>query len=492
MFSFSNPILAHPGNTDSLGCHTCRTNCSSWGLYVGEYHCHQSKGTTQPSDPIHSTWGDSGTGYTTPAPEYYYPSYTTTPTCPTMSYYDSLSGNCKCMSGYIVDVNMFGKETCVSADQKCHDQLGYDSRYNVLKNVCECSYGYVISNGKCISEDDYCKNLFGYGAKYNTLKDKCECRTGYVFNNIKCTFDSSSTSDDYSLQDNSSVCPQNSTISSDKKCYCNSGYVLNSNKNGCEIKTCPLNSLLIGAECVCNEGYVPKNNICITYTEDCKISFGENVFGNKNINVPNSSSCYCNDGYQWTSDMKSCILKQGIFCSENSTLANDNKCYCNAGFIFDGVSSKCIKKPAKGQEITIKEFIDKEKNNLTKIDEKLTNKLKGKILLQVENSGQAWYVNPKDGRRTYMANGDRAYNAMRNLGVGITDKDLDKLKNNSDLAKKQAGKIFLKIQDKGQAYYVNFDGKLYYLKDGDEAYKVMRTLGLGIKNGDLNRILISE
>ncbi len=31
---------AHPGRTDSSGCHTCRTNCPSWGLRTGEYHCH--------------------------------------------------------------------------------------------------------------------------------------------------------------------------------------------------------------------------------------------------------------------------------------------------------------------------------------------------------------------------------------------------------------------------------------------------------------------
>lgn len=37
----NSPVLAHPGRTDSTsGCHTCRTNCGSWGLSYGEYHCH--------------------------------------------------------------------------------------------------------------------------------------------------------------------------------------------------------------------------------------------------------------------------------------------------------------------------------------------------------------------------------------------------------------------------------------------------------------------
>jgi len=33
-------VYAHPGNTDSSGGHTCRTNCESWGYSYGEYHYH--------------------------------------------------------------------------------------------------------------------------------------------------------------------------------------------------------------------------------------------------------------------------------------------------------------------------------------------------------------------------------------------------------------------------------------------------------------------
>lgn len=67
-----NPVFAHPGRTDSSGCHTCRTNCSSWGLGTGEYHCHNAKAAPQPEEPIHSRYGEGGTGYTVPAPEYKY------------------------------------------------------------------------------------------------------------------------------------------------------------------------------------------------------------------------------------------------------------------------------------------------------------------------------------------------------------------------------------------------------------------------------------
>lgn len=65
--------FAHPGRTDSSGCHTCRTNCASWGLSTGEYHCHRSKGVVQPIEPIKSVRNENGVGKTIPAPEYKVP-----------------------------------------------------------------------------------------------------------------------------------------------------------------------------------------------------------------------------------------------------------------------------------------------------------------------------------------------------------------------------------------------------------------------------------
>jgi len=34
---------SHSGDTDSSGCHTCRTNCPKYGLYYNQYHCHNPK-----------------------------------------------------------------------------------------------------------------------------------------------------------------------------------------------------------------------------------------------------------------------------------------------------------------------------------------------------------------------------------------------------------------------------------------------------------------
>lgn len=69
-FLFPLILQAHPGGTDSRGCHTCRTNCPSWGLSSSEYHCHNAKALPQPEYPIRSHFGEGGTGSTEPWPDY--------------------------------------------------------------------------------------------------------------------------------------------------------------------------------------------------------------------------------------------------------------------------------------------------------------------------------------------------------------------------------------------------------------------------------------
>ena len=116
------------------------------------------------------------------------------------------------------------------------------------------------------------------------------------------------------------------------------------------------------------------------------------------------------------------------------------------------------------------------------------NNLNGKILLQVESKGEAWYVNPKEGKRHYMANGDQAFQIMKTLGAGMSNKDIEKMKTDATYRKKFIGKILLQVESHGEAYYISSDGRYNYLKDGASAYQVMRRLGLGISNANLNKI----
>jgi hypothetical protein len=119
----------------------------------------------------------------------------------------------------------------------------------------------------------------------------------------------------------------------------------------------------------------------------------------------------------------------------------------------------------------------------------LVDDLSGKILLQVEKNGEAWYVNPETSRIHFLGRPLDAFNLMRDLGLGISDENLLKLQGegneagNYDLAlsRQLAGKIVLQVEDAGQAWYINPDDlKRYYLGTPDDAFRVLREQGLGI------------
>lgn len=189
----------------------------------------------------------------------------------------------------------------------------------------------------------------------------------------------------------------------------------------------------------------------------------------------------------------------------------------------------------------------------TILADKIEQKLSGKILLQVEENGEAWYVNPdQENKIIYLRDPLSAFNIMRFLGIGATSKDLDKipvsldylfgedsdgdglpdnfeiaigtdpykLDTDSDgysdyeeilhgfdplkedgakkvfdynFAKKQSGRILLQVEKTGEAWYINPDNfKRYYLGGGVEAFALMRNLGLGISNSNLAKLKINQ
>jgi len=197
------------------------------------------------------------------------------------------------------------------------------------------------------------------------------------------------------------------------------------------------------------------------------------------------------------------------------------------------------------------EFIMREKQMIKKIDKVLTARLKGKILLQVEEKGEAWYISPVNEKKYFLGYPEDAFGIMRDLGLGITNADLEKIdvglaeyeeqgdadgdglpdgmeeglgtdKNkadtdgdgfndydevkdsfnplgagkrvlNSGLVDRLQGRILLQVEKKGEAWYINpDDNKRYYLGRPADAFGIMRGKGLGITNDDLRKIEIDE
>lgn len=502
-----NLTNAHPGNTDSSGCHTCRTNCPSWGLSYGEYHC--SGGVSAPS-----------------APSYSYPSYIapSTPSCPSMSLYDSLSGDCKCVVGYVVGTDFLGKQACVSADSKCTDLLGYGATYNVLSKKCECRYSYVFNGSKCESETIYCSNLLGSMSKYNSSSGGCECISGYIFGEDilgkkKCISTTQYCQNKYGYNSN-----YNSLSDS---CECSYGYEMTLKKlsSGLECISCStkygLHSSYNGLtkKCECDSDYIldddnqcvkKQNNVYFKLKEvdtDNKKAVIKSEYDNMYYLVEYRTGCYSTSFNRYIN--KQIVVNLGIDFSvdrDDKIILKDDNENCEIKSV-EKVNSDFTLYPAEesyvyyvipeiapevaGVKITNSSVASREKSLTGAIDKKLSNRLKGKILLQVESMGEAWYVSPKDEKKYYMADGNEAYNIMRDLGVGITNKDLGKINTDKNFAKKNSGKIFLQVEAKGEAYYIDFNGVAHYLKDGAAAYTIMRELGLGITNNDIRKIDIN-
>jgi len=122
--------------------------------------------------------------------------------------------------------------------------------------------------------------------------------------------------------------------------------------------------------------------------------------------------------------------------------------------------------------------------------ESLSSKLKGKILLQVEDKGKAWYVNPTDLKRYYLGRPQDAFNLMRKLGLGVNHKFI---KDHKIFPARVVGRILIDVEDNGRAYYINpKDLKAYYLGRPADAFSLMRKSGLGISNKNIEQIVTAK
>jgi predicted nucleotidyltransferase len=147
-------------------------------------------------------------------------------------------------------------------------------------------------------------------------------------------------------------------------------------------------------------------------------------------------------------------------------------------------------------------------NETSITDDGLYSNLKGKIILKVESNGEAYYVSPNKKKMYFLSRPIIAFKVMREQGVGITNKNLEKIpvadsycptykpncENNSahniDFANTQRGKIFLQVEENGEAWYVNPEnGKRYFLGRPTDAFNVMRNLGLGISNMNFEKMI---
>jgi len=119
--------------------------------------------------------------------------------------------------------------------------------------------------------------------------------------------------------------------------------------------------------------------------------------------------------------------------------------------------------------------------------------VEGRLLLQVENKGEIWYVHPDDGLR-YEVTLLNALPLFRKFALGINTEDLNKVPMlhqsiSKDFGLKLKGKFLLDVENRGKIWYVDFGGFRHQIKQ-DTLLEIFRKLSLGITNKDLEEIPI--
>ncbi len=138
--------------------------------------------------------------------------------------------------------------------------------------------------------------------------------------------------------------------------------------------------------------------------------------------------------------------------------------------------------------------VEREKSLVLKIDEELSERLSGIILLQVESEGEAWYVNPSDKNKYYLGRPRDAYNLFKKLGIEVSNDELfNYLYFEKKFPEEFAGRIVLDKNNLDNIYYINPKNlQGFFIKGPEETSKIIKEQGMGITNKDIRKIKVGE
>ena len=144
-----------------------------------------------------------------------------------------------------------------------------------------------------------------------------------------------------------------------------------------------------------------------------------------------------------------------------------------------------------GQISESSRVVTREKNLTTELDPELAKRLSGQILLQVEENGEAWYVNPADRMRYYLGRPQDAFSLIKNFGQTTKHADIDKYLG-AKFPANLAGRILIDA-DTAEAYYIHpQELRGYYLAQPLDTLRIMKDLGMGIKDEELRKIEVGD
>jgi len=127
----------------------------------------------------------------------------------------------------------------------------------------------------------------------------------------------------------------------------------------------------------------------------------------------------------------------------------------------------------------------------------ISERLKGRLLLQVEQGGSIWYVDTKEFKR-YSVTWANALPLFVKLSLGITDANLAKIPiygsgqtGNQTLRNNLKGKLLLQVQQGGNIWYVDQNGYRHSVT-WNNLMDLFTKLSLGITDANLDKIEVGS
>lgn len=154
------------------------------------------------------------------------------------------------------------------------------------------------------------------------------------------------------------------------------------------------------------------------------------------------------------------------------------------------------------EDISDEELLEAEPSELPDEEEdlELTERLLGRMLLDVEGNGEVYYIDPVTKGKEYLADGESAQSLLRRRALGIneenfaklttgTEKDESNVCNSSDLGKRLRGRIVLRTEVHGEAYWIYPENcRAYYASTFQASYELMKKFSLGISKKNLAKV----
>lgn len=286
---------SYPGNTNP---YTGKTATGNTSTYLDNYY--SNSGTSS----LYNSYS---------LPTYTSPSLYTIPTYTPPTSYGSLYSTTTQKTiegGYYIGSSLFCNSDYYKLNESCV-KAPANSIALYTSFLCKTGYYQVGSICEKVPENGYALgNSFSCYSGYIKQNNQCNkplnaeiigttlyCNTGYAINSTGdgCISKNDLCKNSYGLN----------TYEKDNSCYCNTGYEWNTGQTSCvPLVTCGINETKVNGQCVSLE-------------QSCKISFGEGAFAANSL-------CYCNVGYSWSSDLKTCEIGSKKITAKQLKLGTNN------------------------------------------------------------------------------------------------------------------------------------------------------------------------